>query len=337
MTTTPQGMAQRSRIRGLNALKKVFCTLSVLSVFATEAADAALLELTPADYSAVFSLDLRRAAENPVLRDILATPDAGGIPVGEDTGLRLSDLSGIAVFNWDDCWYGAFRLNSAARLRGELERRCADGSGKVVRSTVAGRQVYRFVDPKKRDRRSVRKELCLVFSGNDVAIFAKAVELENFLKARRADAKTLDRLGANGAEAWGEYLQRDGAESDIGKLFDSRLKRIVLDLKLAGGDKSAVELSGRADFTDAESARSMSMTIPGIAAFLTGLSLADDPESGDMIVKALRCEVRGSSVLISLHADRELFGRFIRGLKSFFSDESSVKASVPTGKAGAVK
>lgn len=324
MTSVSQGTVNPARRRAGAALKKTLFALTAVWTVAAGAADPVLLKLTPAEYSAVVSFDLRRAMENRALREVVESPEIKGkVSIGEDSGLRVSDLSEAAVFHWDECWYGVFRLRSADRLRETLEKRAADNSGKVAKTKIAGAAVYILKQPGRKNPRRSNKELCVAFIDDGLVVLAKAAELEKFLKARRADVKTVSRLAGNPAEAWFLYIRRSGASpDDFSGIFDSRLKQIALDIKLTGQDKSALELVGKADFSDGDSAKSMSMTVPGLAAILTGLVFSDDPEGGDKMVKALRCEVQGSSIRLSMRVDKEMLDRFFKGVKTFFVDDA---------------
>ena len=68
----------------------------------------------------------------------------------------------------------------------------------------------------------------------------------------------------------------------------------------------------------------MSMTLPGVLAFFAGLIFAEDPEGGDMVVRALRSEVNGRTMRISLDMSEELFRRFLKGLESFEGRKNGV-------------
>ena len=149
-------------------------------------------------------------------------------------------------------------------------------------------------------------------------VLAKTAELEKFLKTRRADAAEINRLAGNRAEAWAEYRRRAGKKAGGDETFDARLERGKVEITLADGDKDGIDIRGTADFVDHESAESMSMTLPGILSFFAGLVFSEDPEGGDMFVKALHSEARGNTLHFSLHAPEELFGRLLRALENFF-------------------
>jgi hypothetical protein len=65
----------------------------------------------------------------------------------------------------------------------------------------------------------------------------------------------------------------------------------------------------------------MSTMLPGIMAILTGYVLADDPETADKIVRALRAEVNGNELRLSLNVPREVLRRFLKSLESLFGSE----------------
>ena len=330
MTVAPQGSRHHLRRSGMDALKTAFCALAALVALAAGAADAALLKLTPAKYTAVISLDLRRAAENRALRELLEAPESSTTPVLGETGVRLADIRELAVFNWDDHWYGAFILNSPGRFREDLERRCADGKREVVKANVAGRQVYALKKKNSgKNHRRRNKELCILFVDDDTVVIAKTAELAKFLAARREDAAERKRLADHPAAAWCVYR----GENEVQKNASGRdLKKLVLDLTLTGKDHGGLELAGTAELSDPESARSMAMTLPAMTAVTAGLIFSEDPEGGDLVVKALHCEAKGNSILISMKADESLFRRFLAALRSFFKKEPGV-----VGKGGSAK
>ena len=275
-------------------MKKALSTLAAILALAAGAADAALLKLTPENCTAVISVDIRGLLENPEFKKIAAKPGTVQIlSEAERLGVRLADIGELAVFNWDDNWYGVFRVENGVRLREELERRCAEQTPTVGRATVAGRPVYTLKQKTKgKNHRRRNKEICLLFVDDGAVLIAKTAELEKFLKTRRADATEIKRLAGNRAEAWAEYRRNSGNTSD-GETFDARLKRGKVEIKLAGGNQGDIDICGTADFVDHESAESMGMTLPGVLAFFMGLVLADDPETADKIVRALRTEVDG--------------------------------------------
>lgn len=304
-------------------MKKALFTLAALLALAAGAADAALLKLTPKEYSAVISTDVRGLLKNPEFKQIAAKPGAVKfLSDAEKFGVRLADIGELAVFNWNDCWYGVFRVENADGLRRALAAPRNPGkTPQIVTETLAGHRVYRFRNPKRQDARHLKKELCLTFTDGGTVVVAKAVELEKFLKAPRADATEIKRLAGNRAEAWAEYRRRSGKTPDGGgETFDARLKQGKAEIQLAGDAGGDIDIRGTAEFVDHESAESMSMTLPGLLAFFAGLVFSEDPDGGDMFVKALRSEARGNTLHFSIHASEELFGRLLRALRSFFGD-----------------
>lgn len=301
-------------------MKKALSTLAALLALAAGAADAALLKLTPKECSAVISADVRGLLKNPEFKRIAAKPGAVKfLSDAEKFGVRLADIGELAVFNWDDCWYGVFRVENTDGLRRALA--APRKTPKIVTETVAGHRVYRFRDPTRQDAKHLKKELCLTFTEGGTVVVAKAVELEKFLKTPKADATEIKRLAGNRAEAWAEYRRRSGGTpGDGGETFDARLKQGKVEIQLAGDAGGDIDIRGTAEFVDHESAESMSMTLPGLLAFFAGLVFSEDPDGGDMFVKALRSEARGNTLHFSLHASEELFGRLLRALRSFFGD-----------------
>lgn len=306
-------------------MKKAFSILAAFLASAAVAADAALLKLTPKEYTAVISVDVRGLLKNPEFKKIAAKPGAvRSLSDAEKFGLRLDRVREMTVFNWDDCWYGVFRVEDADGLRKTLEAHRSSGTApNVVTETVAGRQVYRFTDPKRQDARHRKKELCAAFPDDGTVVVAKAVELEKFLKAHRADAAETKRLAEKRAEVWVEYRRRSGKASDDDGTFDARLKSVKAEIRLAGDAGRAVDIRGTAELVDRESAESMSMTLPGILSFFAGLVFSEDPDGGDMFVKALRSEARGNTLHFSLHVSEELSERLLRALENFFGGGKS--------------
>jgi len=314
-------------------MKKLFSILAALLALAAEAADAALLKLAPKECSTVISADIRGLLQHPEFKKIAAKP--GTIPFlayAEKFGVRLDGIRELAVFNWDDCWYGVFRVADPDGVRKLLAAHQSTGKAPLILTeTTAGRQIYRFRDPKRQDAKHRKREVCAVFLDDGVILVAKVIELEKFLKVPKADAAETARLAGNRAEAWAEYRRRTGKSSgDDGETFDARLKSGKAEIKLAGGAKGDIDILGTAEFVDHEAAESMSMTLPGMLAFFAGMVFSEDPEGGDMFVKALRSKAEGNTLHFSLHTPEPLFGRLLRALENFFGDkERDGGAAVP--------
>lgn len=342
MTVTPAGHPARI---GAFAMKKALPILAALLLsWSAGAADAALLALAPAASETVIAIDAKGLLENPELNKLAAKPEAIKLLAEvERSGMRCTDVREIAVFNWDDCWYGLFRLNDANAFRRALEEHRKSGKTPlIVPETAGGRQTFRLRDPKRQSPKHIRKEMCLTFLDDGTVVLAKAKELPKFLTAKRMDPAAAAKLAARHAEVWLEYRQQPGGgdrKKGGGEVFDVRLKQASLELKFAGDAKKDLDLRGTAEFVDAEGAKSMSMTLPGIVSFFAGLIFSEDPEGGDMLVRALRTEVRGNTLHLSLHAGEELCSRFIRALDNFCSekdddddDRPAARSPLPGGR-----
>lgn len=316
-------------------MRTALAMLAAFLALTAGAADAALLAYAPAGSSAVISIDVRGLLENPELRKLAAKPGAIKLLAeAEQTGMRFSDVRKIAVFNRDDCWYGLFRLENVGTFRNALDEHRKTGKPPlIVPETAGGLRIFRLRNPKKQSPKHLKKEMCIAFLDDGTVVLAKAVELTKFLTAKRMDQAAVEKLSARRAEVWLEYRQQpgDGKRSGGGEVFDTRLKQGSLELKFAGADKNELDLVGTAEFVDPESAKSMSMTLPGILSFFAGLIFSEDPDGGDMLVRALRSEVRGSTLHLSLHATEELCTRFLRALDNFCSEQDD------DGGAAAVK
>ena len=303
-------------------MKQALSALAALLVFAAAAADVALTGLAPADFSVAILVDVRRMLGNrEIQRTVASRGVAGTFAEMERAGVRVARIRELAVFFWDNHWYGAMRVEDAAAIRRDLERKCADPASNIVAETVAGNRVYRLKRPAKKDGRQAKKELCLFFPGDGTVVLAKAVEVEKFLTCPRLSPKAAAQLADTDAEVWCEY--RGGAaaktpdeERDSG--FDLKLTRGFLEIRLAGINRRQVEVTGVGEFSDPADAKSMGKTLPGILAFFAGLIFAEDPEGGDELVRALRSEVDGGELLLSLKASEELFLRFLRAQETFF-------------------
>ena len=311
-------------------MKLVPTALAALCALTAAAGDAALLALTPAGYDTVIAADVPKLMGN---RDVRALFDSPGMKKSfselERAGVRVADLRALAVFSWDDCWYAAMRLD-AAKLRKFLELRCADPAANISAETVGNRRVYRLKRPVRPDGRHRKKELCLTVLDGDTALFAKFIELEKFLAAPRIGAPELSRLAAMDADLWIFCRKPDDPKKKSDSVFD--VTEGSLELRLAGVESTALGIAGTGTFSDPEKARSMSMTLPGILAFFAGLIFAEDPGGGDMVVRALRSEVNGRTMRISLDMSEELFRRFLKGLESFEGRKNGVG-----GAAGGVR
>ena len=312
-------------------MRKALVALAAAFALTVGAADAALLALAPAEYTAVISLDLRRLLGNRDFRKWSESPAvAESLSELARAGMRISGIRALAIFYWDDNWYGVLKPDPALRLREALERRCADPSSKITAETLAGRRVYLLRRPPTRGNRHKKKELCFTFFGDDTAVVAKFVELEKFLRVRRLDPAEVARLAARDADAWFVCRTHEGpgARRKNGELGAFGIKHGALELRLTGGEATAVALSGVLGFSKSSKAREMSMTLPAILAFFTGLVFAEDPEGGEQFVRALRSEVRGKTLRLSLDVSEDLFRRFLRGLESLSGRQNGGGAPV---------
>ncbi len=329
MTIGRQKLGVMSSRIGASAIGRALSLLAALFALTAGGADAALMASAPAGSSAVISIDVRGLLENPDVRKLAEKPGVVKLLSElENSGMRCTDVREIAVFNWDDCWFGLFRLNDADAFRRALEEHRKTGKAPlIVPETIGGRRIFRMRDPKRQSPKHIKKEMCVMFLDDGTVVLAKAVELDKFLKARRIDRTTVEKLAAKHSVVWLEYRQQPGKgnEQRGDEVFDVRLKQGSLELKFDGAAKRDIDLSGTAEFVDPESAKSMSMTLPGIVSFFAGLIFSEDPEGGDMLVRALRSEVRGSTLHLSLHAGEELFLRFLRALENFCSDDDETE------------
>ena len=317
-------------------MKKLFSALAAALTLAAAGADAALTALAPADYAAVFSIGVRRLLAHRDLQRTAAKPGiAKFFDETERAGMRLARIRELAVFYWGDHWYGAMRVDGAALLRKELELRSAVGDPVVAAAELGGRKIYRLKRPEKENPRHRNKELCLVFWDADVVVLAKTAELEEFLECARVDRTEAERLAANDAEVWCFYRRRSDAklDGDAAGVIDVNLKQGFLELRFAGESRRDVGIAGWADLGDRKTAESMGMTLPGVLAFFMGLVLADDPETADKIVRALRTEVDGGILHLSMHVPEELLQRFLKALETFCDDTK--KSAAPEKRGGA--
>lgn len=306
-------------------MKRLPVVLAALLAFAAEAVDVGLTRLAPADYSAVILIDIRRMLGNRDVQRVMASRGAATrFSEVESVGLRIARIRELAVFLWDSHWYGVMRFEGAAELERELARRSADGKSKIAAEVVAGTRIYRLKRPPKPDGRHKTKELCLVFPGGETVVLAKAAEVANFLTCRRLDPAAAAQLADTDAEMWCEYRGKPAEkkpDEELDNVFDMRLKKGVLAIRLTGADRRRVDITGVGEFSDPAAARSMGTTLPGILAFLTGIVFAEDPEGGDELVRALRSEVKGGELLLSLSASEEMFRRFLRAEEAFLSEK----------------
>ena len=303
-------------------MKKVLFALAALLTLAAGGADAALTAWAPADHSLALLVDVRRLMGSRDVRRTVASPGvAEQFAEVERVGLRIALIRELAVFQWDDHWYGVMLVEDAEALRKSLEQKSSDPAAKVAAERVAGATVYRLKRPPRKDGRHKRKELCLIFPGGDVVVLAKRVEVEAFLKCPKLDHEAAAKLADTDAEVWGEYHDRDnakrsGRDDDDGP--DVRLKHGSLMVRLTGAGRDNIEAVAVGVYHDPAGARSMSTALPGIMAFFTGLVFAEDPEGGDELVRALNTEVSGDRLMLSIKATPELVRRFLRAQESFF-------------------
>lgn len=308
-------------------MKKVLSALAAILTFAAAGVDAALTAWAPADHSRVLLVDVRRLMGNRDIRRTVASPGvAERFAEVERFGLRVAFIRELAVFQWDDHWYGVMLAENAEALRKSLELSSSDPAAKVAAENVAGTTVYRLKRPPRKDGRHKRKELCLIFPGGDVVVLAKRVEVEAFLKCRKLDRAAAAKLADTDAEVWGEYHDRSDAKHENGDGADVRLKHGSLMLRLTGTDRAGIEAVAVGDYYDPAGAKSMSTALPGIMAFVTGLVFSEDPEGGDALVRALNTEVSGSRLMLSLKASPELVRRFLRAQESFFGGRKHAPA-----------
>ena len=310
-------------------MRRTLIALAVAAALTARAADAALLAPAPAEYTAVISLELRRLLDNRDFRQWSESPAiAATLSELGRGGVRISGIRALTVFYWDDNWYGVLKMDPAVRLREQLERKCADPSAKITAETLAGRRVYLLHRPPIPGNRHRKKELCFTFLGDDTVVVAKFLELEKFLKVRRLDPAAVARLAERDADAWFVCRMHEGpdARRKNGEFGAFGIKSGALELRLTGGKATAIALSGVMRFAKPSKAREMSMTLPAILAFFTGLVFSEDQEGGAQFVRALRSSVRGDTLRLSLDVSEDLFRRFLRGVESLTGRQNGVGA-----------
>ena len=296
-------------------MKRTLAALAAVFALAAGGADAALLALAPVDCTTVISVDVRRLRSNRDVRAMLGSPGmAKNFSQLERSGVRVADVESAAIFFWDNHWYGVLRVAGAEKIRAALEVRCARKSSGIEAATIAGRRVYRLKRAPRRDGRHLKKELCVTIFEDGAVLVAKYIEVEKFLKAKRVGAAEAARLACNDAEAW-LFCRMDRLRRNE-DLEGFALKRASLELRLGGAERTALAVTGVVTFADPEKARTMSETLPGILAFFAGLVFSEDPEGGEQVVRALRSEVDGDTLRLSLELPEDLFRRFLRGWES---------------------
>lgn len=321
-------------------MKRVLAALAAMLTLAAGGADAKLTAWAPTDYSRVLLIDVRRILGNRDIQRTVASPGvAERFAEVERVGLRLAGIRELAVYQWDDHWYGVMIAENAAELQKSLELKSADPKAKIAAENVAGTTVYRLMRPPKKGDKHKKKELCLFFPGGDVVVLAKRVEVEAFLKCRKLDAAAAEKLADTDAEVWCEYCDRDNAKRDGGDDDgpDVRMKHGTLMMRLAGTGRRDLEAVGVGEYHDPAGAVSMSTALPGIMAFFTGLMFADDPEGGDALVRALETEVAGDRLMLSMKVPEKLFRRLLRAVESFFGGNKHAPAGpakAPRGNGG---
>lgn len=296
-------------------MRKTLAALAAVFALTAGGADAALLALAPADYTAVIWVEVRRLRGNRDIRAMLESPGtAKSFSQMERGGVRVADIESAAIFFWDNHWYGALRVADASPIRDTLERRCAEKNSGIEAVTIADRRVYRLKLAPRNDGRHVKKELCITVFEDGTVIVAKYIEVEKFLKAARLDAAAAARFARNDAEAWLFCRMNRLRKNEDLEAF--AIKRASLEMRLCGPERTALSMTGAITFANADKARTMSMTLPGILAIFAGLVFSEDPEGGDMVVRALRSEVDGDTLRLSLDMPEDLFRRFLRGWES---------------------
>lgn len=313
-------------------------TLSVLaaacSAFVLAAEEAPLLSYAPREYSAVISVDLRRLRENPEIGKRFSAPGAVKLLAElERSGLDVGAVPALAVFYWSERWFCVMRVGDVARLCGELDRHCSGADPDATPLRVGKLRAYRINHRKKpgQSERKRGKELCVVIPGGGVVVVAKLAEVKDFLATPKLGDAYRREFGDRDAALWCEYRRRDAfaGESDESGVVDMRLRQGSLTLAFFGADKRDVEINGVARFSDADSARSIGMTLPGVLAFFVGLVCSDDPGAGDAIVRALRCRTEGSTAYLSLRLPDGLFRRFAAGLDGLLGGDGDGGRGVP--------
>lgn len=313
-------------------MKKLLFALFAVGAFVLNAADTGLLKFAPAKFEALVLADIPILLAHPDAQKQLADPGVvTQLAALKEVGLDISALKSVLVFYSEEQVGVAVRLESAAKLREELDKSITAGDGtQIAARQVNGRRIYRLTQRKRGE------EVDMVFVADDVIVAAEPEALEKYFKSSRVSAETAAKITIPDVALWGMWRDLNPApaagEGDIGLLT------VMATVNFSGADGHDLDLGCVGVFRDSKSAARMGMMVPGWLSMGVGMVFGDDPQTGEAIIKALKTETHDNTLRLSMHLSEKLLRRISAAAESAAKDAlSSGKDALPSGEDAAGK
>ena len=298
-------------------MKKLLFALFAVATFVLNAADTGLLKFAPEKFELLVLADIPRLLAHPDAQKQLADPDVvTQLAALKEVGLDISALKSVMIFYSEEQVGVAVRLESAAKLREELDKSITAGDGtQIAARQVNGRRIYRLTKRKRGE------EVDMIFVADDVIVAAEPEALEKYFKSSRVSAETAAKISIPEVALWGMWRDLDpkpaAGEGDLGLLT------VMATVNFSGAEGHDLDLACVGVFRDAKAAARMGMMVPGYLSMGVGMIFGDDPQTGEAIIKAFKCEPDDNKLRLSMHLPEELLRRISAAAETAAKDALS--------------
>jgi hypothetical protein len=302
-------------------MKKLFSALLVVFACALYAADTGLLSYAPAKSELLALADIEKILALPDVQKKLAEPDVvKELAALEEIGIKIGSFKTLMVFHWDDKNGGALRIADADGIRAQLDKSVTGEKGAAVAARdVNGRRIYRITHANDAD-----KTLDMVFVADDVLFFCEVDDLDAYFAAEKMTAEKAAQIAVPDVEFWACWnnpepppAKQDPNNPDV--------RSVMATLNFAGEQKHDLDIRAVGVFGDDKAAAQIGMMVPGWMSLGAGMAFGDDPQTGEKLIKALKCDVEGSTVKVSLYLTEELVQRLVAAGEAAFKDSDQTE------------
>lgn len=322
-------------------MKKLFSALLVVFACALYAADTGLLSYAPAKSDLLALADIQKILALPDVQKQLADPSVvKELAALDEIGIKLGSFKTLLVFHWDDRTGGALRIVDSGALREQLDKSVTGEKGAAVAARdVNGRRIYRITHAKSSD-----KALDMVFVADDVLFFCEVDDLDAYFAAEKMPAETAAKVAVPEVEFWACWNNPEPSPAKPDP-NDIDVRSVMATLSFAGEAKHDLDIRAIGVLGDDKAAAKLGMQIPGFMSLGAGMLFGDDPQTGEKLIKALKCEVEGRTVKVALYLPEDLVKRLVSAAEAAFKDsdkadgagDGKAAPAAPTAPAEPVK
>ena len=319
-------------------MKKLFSALLVVFACALYAADTGMLSCAPEKYELLALADIQKILALPDVQKQLADPTVvKELADLKEVGITPEAFKSLLLFRWDDKMGGALRVSSAEQLRAALDKSITSGNGtSVAARDVNGRRIYRISNRKKAD-----SDLDLTFVSDDVLVFSE--DIDAYIAAAKLSAQDAAKISVADTEVWACWRNLDPppAKPDPD---NPNIRAVMATLNFAGETKHDLDIRAVGVFGDEKAAAKIGMMVPGWMSLGVGMAFGDDPKTGEKLIQALKCDVEGNTVRISVYLTEEILQKLSAFAEAAVKDagkddagEAKTAPAAPTAPAESVK